>query len=94
MNPQDLIELVNLIQNGGNPDRAYFLAQVYADWQKNLAKQQVQNRINQFSSCKNVQEVDDLIKQLTSSASPHMAEHIKHLGMKRFSELINVQNIP
>lgn len=87
MTPQELAELVTLIQNGGDPDRAQTLAQAYADWQRNLAKQAVQSKKNQFDGCKNPTEILTLTNQLLATASPEMAGHVKALANKRFNEL-------
>ena len=87
MTPSELAELVNLIQNGGDPDRAQALAQAYADWQRNLAKQAIQATIPQFAGCKNPAEILQLSGQLIAAASPEMAAHVKALASKRFNEL-------
>lgn len=87
MTQQELDELIALIQSGANPDRAQTLAQAYADWQRNLAKQAVQAKKNQFDGCKNAAEVVALSAQLLASASPEMAGHVKALASKRFNEL-------
>lgn len=87
MNPSELAELVNLIQNGGDPDRAQALAQMYADWQRNVAKQAVQAKKNQFDGCKNPAEILTLTNQLLAAASPEMAGHVKAMANKRFNEL-------
>lgn len=87
MNPNDLAELVGLIQNGGDPDRAQALAQAYADWQRNIAKQEVQAKKSQFDGCKNAVEVVALSGTLLATASAEMAGHVKALANKRFNEL-------
>lgn len=87
MNPNDLAELVNLIQNGGDPDRAQALAQAYADWQRNLAKQAIQATIPQFAGCKNPAEILQITGALLANASPEMSAHVKALASKRFNEL-------
>lgn len=88
MDQAELDELAILVQDGSNPARAAMLAQKYADWQANLAKQEAQQAIAAIGACATISEVQAYLAVAVQGKSDKFKQHVTELCLTRIKKLL------
>ena len=88
MDQTELDELAQLLQDGTNPERATILAQKYADWQANLAKQEAQACIADVQACATIADVQAYLAAVVQGKSDKFKQHVTSLCLSRITALL------
>lgn len=87
MNETKLDQLVGLIRSGQSPDLAASLAQEFADWKRNVAKQEAQALQSAFVACATIEEVQSLCALEIAGKSPETVARINELARARAGQI-------
>lgn len=88
MDQAEISELSQLLQDGTNPERATLLAQKYADWQANLAKQEAQACSGDVQACASIADVQAYLAGIVQGKSDKFKQHVTALCLGRITALL------